>query len=218
MSEVALLVVDEHTAVVPATNHHWRRSAAALDLRACEKQSACNATVACCLAPRTSKGTPPAPDGELRRDGMTTAPTTDGTQRDPLLPGQTVVVIGGSSGIGLETARLARAEGADVILTGRNPDRLNKAASELGSQRTAAFDADDSGALEAFFAHLQGPIDHVMVTAGRPYYAPLTEMDFDAARRALQQHPMLMVGVARYGAGKVRPGRHAGVHGRHGGP
>src|SRR5262245_61455461 len=37
--------------------------------------------------------------------------------REPELLGQTVVVIGGSSGIGLETARRARAEGADVVLT-----------------------------------------------------------------------------------------------------
>jgi NAD(P)-dependent dehydrogenase (short-subunit alcohol dehydrogenase family) len=39
-------------------------------------------------------------------------------------PNHTVVVIGGSAGIGLETARRAHAEGADVILTGRNPERL----------------------------------------------------------------------------------------------
>ena len=43
------------------------------------------------------------------------------------LVGQTVDVIRGSSGIGLETARLARAEGADVVLTGRNPERLRNA-------------------------------------------------------------------------------------------
>ena len=45
-----------------------------------------------------------------------------------------------------------------------------------------------------------------MVTAGGPYYAPLAEIDFDEARRALQEHPMLMVGVARHAPGKVRPG------------
>ena len=45
-----------------------------------------------------------------------------------------------------------------------------------------------------------------MVTAGGPYYATLAEMDFDEARRGLQRHPMLMVGVARHGAPKVRPG------------
>jgi NAD(P)-dependent dehydrogenase (short-subunit alcohol dehydrogenase family) len=43
------------------------------------------------------------------------------TSRRPELIGQTVVVIGGTAGIGLETARLARAGGADVVLTGRDP-------------------------------------------------------------------------------------------------
>jgi NAD(P)-dependent dehydrogenase (short-subunit alcohol dehydrogenase family) len=122
------------------------------------------------------------------------------------LDGQVVVVIGGSAGIGLETARRARAEGADVILTGRNPDRLKDAADALGARDTASFDAEDTAALEAFFGQLDGRIDHVMATAGRPYYATLAEMDFDEARRALQGHPMLMAGVARYGAPKVNPG------------
>jgi NAD(P)-dependent dehydrogenase (short-subunit alcohol dehydrogenase family) len=127
-------------------------------------------------------------------------------ERLPELRGQTVVVIGGSAGIGLETARLARAEGAEVILTGRNPGRLKDAATTLGALGTASFDANDSAELEAFFAHLDGPIDHVLVTAGGPYYAPLADMDFDEARRALQEHPMLMAGVARYATGRVRPG------------
>jgi NAD(P)-dependent dehydrogenase (short-subunit alcohol dehydrogenase family) len=126
--------------------------------------------------------------------------------REPSLLGQTVVVIGGSAGIGLETARSARAEGADVILTGRNHDRLESAGSEVGALSTAAFDANDLAALEGFFERLEAPIDHVMVTAGGPYYAPLAEMDFDEARRALHEHPMVMLGVARYAAGKVRPG------------
>jgi NAD(P)-dependent dehydrogenase (short-subunit alcohol dehydrogenase family) len=126
--------------------------------------------------------------------------------REPELLGQTVVVIGGSAGIGLETARRARAEGAEVILAGRNRERLQRAATELGARDTATFDANDLSALEAFFAGLEAPIDHVMVTAGRPYYAPLAEMDFDEARRALHEHPMVMLGVARYAAGKVRPG------------
>jgi NAD(P)-dependent dehydrogenase (short-subunit alcohol dehydrogenase family) len=122
------------------------------------------------------------------------------------LAGQTVVVVGGSAGIGLETARQARAEGADVILTGRDPDRLGKAAVEVGALSTASFDANDSAALEGFFGQVQGPIDHVMVTAGGPYYAPLAQTDFDQARKALQEHPLVMLGVARYASGKVRPG------------
>jgi NAD(P)-dependent dehydrogenase (short-subunit alcohol dehydrogenase family) len=127
-------------------------------------------------------------------------------RREQELPGQTVVVIGGSAGIGLETARRARAEGADVILTGRNADRLEQAAREVGAVRTATFDANDATALETFFVQLEAPIDHVMVTAGGPYYGTLADMDFDEARRALQEHPMLMVGVARHAAGRVRPG------------
>jgi NAD(P)-dependent dehydrogenase (short-subunit alcohol dehydrogenase family) len=137
---------------------------------------------------------------------MTTETVAPPTQREPKLAGQTVVVIGGSAGIGLETARQARAEGAAVVLAGRNPERLKKAATELGAVSMATFDAGELDALEAFFAHLEGPIDHVMVTAGAPYYATLAEMDFYEARHALQEHPMLMLGVARYAAPKVRPG------------
>jgi len=64
---------------------------------------------------------------------MSTATSTFTSQRKPELLGQTVVVIGGSAGIGLETARRARAEGARLILTGRNPESLQGAASELGA-------------------------------------------------------------------------------------
>src|SRR5262245_34013738 len=85
------------------------------------------------------------------------------------LLGQTVVLIGGSAGIGLETARRARAAGADVILTGRNPERLEQAAREVDALSTAAFDATDPSALERFFQGLPEQIDHVMVTAGGPY-------------------------------------------------
>ena len=137
---------------------------------------------------------------------MSTPDAVSTAQREPELLGQTVVVIGGSAGIGLDTAKRARAEGADVILTGRNPDRLQHAAGEIAVSSTAAFDANDSEALEAFFGNLAGPIDHVLVTAGGPYYSRLADMDFDEARRALEEHPMLMLGVARYARGKIRPG------------
>src|SRR3954454_21233684 len=128
------------------------------------------------------------------------------TERRPDLLGQTVVVVGGSAGIGFETARRAKAEGADVVLTGRNEERLEKAAGTLGVSRTAIFDANDSRALQSFFEDLDGPVDHVMVTAGGPYYSRLADMDFDEARRAIQEHPMLMVGVAKHARDLIRPG------------
>lgn len=150
---------------------------------------------------------------------MTTDTVAPPTTREPELLGQTVVVIGGSAGIGLETARRARAEGADVVLTGRDPERLQHAAGQVGALSTAAFDARDDAALATFFDGLAAPIDHVMVTAGRPYYAPLAEMDFDEARRAFAAAPMTMLGVARHASGKVRPGGAllfmSGTGGRH---
>jgi NAD(P)-dependent dehydrogenase (short-subunit alcohol dehydrogenase family) len=132
------------------------------------------------------------------------SPATDG--RGPDLLGQVVVVIGGSAGIGLETARQARAEGADVVLTGRNPERLQEAAAEVGAMRTAAFDATEAAELKAFFEGLPDPIDHVMVTGPGPSYVPLLEMDADQVRHALADHAVLALEVARNAAGKMRPG------------
>ena len=137
---------------------------------------------------------------------MSTATTTFPVNREPELLGQTVVVIGGSAGIGLETARRARAEGARVILTGRNPEPLQRAASELDALSTAAFDATDPAPLERFFRDLPATIDHVMVTAGQPHYGRLLDMDFEQVRSALDTHLLLMLQVARYAAHKVRPG------------
>jgi NAD(P)-dependent dehydrogenase (short-subunit alcohol dehydrogenase family) len=137
---------------------------------------------------------------------MTTVTTTVGGQREPELLGQTVVVIGGSAGIGLETARKARTEGAEVVLTGRNPDRLALAAQELRAQRTAAFDATDADSLAAFFQGLPARIDHVLVTAGGPAYGPMLDMSSDDVRQALSGHIVVALDVARNAVGKMRPG------------
>ena len=137
---------------------------------------------------------------------MTSATTPVRAQREPQLAGQAVIVIGGSAGIGLETARRARAEGADVILTGRDPDRLKQAALEVGAQRTAVFDATDPAALDQFFQDLPEPIDHVMVTGPGPYYAPLADLDHERAHRDFDAHQWLAVAVAQHAVGRVRPG------------
>jgi NAD(P)-dependent dehydrogenase (short-subunit alcohol dehydrogenase family) len=126
--------------------------------------------------------------------------------REAELLGQTVVVIGGSAGIGLETARKARAEGADVVLTGRDPERLQRAALDVGARGTAAFDANDAAALKRFFDALPGRIDHVLVTAGGPQYVPLLEMDADQVHDQLGGHVVVALEVARNAAGKMRPG------------
>jgi NAD(P)-dependent dehydrogenase (short-subunit alcohol dehydrogenase family) len=138
---------------------------------------------------------------------------TEGTQakriptgREPELLGQTVVLIGGSAGIGLETARRARLEGAEVVLTGRNAERLARAAQEVGARSTAAFDVNEVPALTRFFDELPAPIDHVLVTGPGPTYVPLLEMTGDQVRRAVGDHLALGLEVARNAAPKLRPG------------
>jgi len=121
------------------------------------------------------------------------------------LVGQTVVVIGGSAGIGLETARLARSEGADVILTARNRARLDAAATELGAVGAAAFDASDGELMQEFLDGLP-LVDHLLLTAGGPYYAPLADLDFDHVRRNLEEHVLTPLRVARAAVGKLRAG------------
>jgi NAD(P)-dependent dehydrogenase (short-subunit alcohol dehydrogenase family) len=137
---------------------------------------------------------------------MSTTITASRIQGKPELQGQTVVVIGGSAGIGLETARRASTEGASLILTGRSPERLQRAASEVEALSTAAFDATDSALLAEFFRHLPSPIDHIMVTAGRPHYGRLIDLNVAEARRALSEHMSLCIEVARNAVDKVRAG------------
>jgi NAD(P)-dependent dehydrogenase (short-subunit alcohol dehydrogenase family) len=135
-----------------------------------------------------------------------TGTTPVGARHEPQLAGQTVVLIGGSAGIGLETARLARAEGADVVLTARDPERLKRAADEVGALSTAAFDVTDTAALKRFFDGLPDRIDHVLVTGPGPRYGPLLEMDPAEVRDVLSDHLVLGLEVARNAAGKMRPG------------
>jgi NAD(P)-dependent dehydrogenase (short-subunit alcohol dehydrogenase family) len=137
---------------------------------------------------------------------MTSATNPASTGREQELAGQTVVLIGGSAGIGFETARRAIAEGANVVLTGRNPDRLSRAAAELGAQRTAAFDATDAAAVQKFFQDVPAPIDHVLVTAGGPSYVPLLEMTADDVRDAMSGHILVTLDIARNAPSKMRPG------------
>jgi NAD(P)-dependent dehydrogenase (short-subunit alcohol dehydrogenase family) len=135
---------------------------------------------------------------------MSVTETQAATTR-PELAGQTVVVIGGSAGIGLETARLARGRGAEVIVAARREDRLRQVAEELGA-RASAFDATDPDQLKRFFAELDGPVDHLLLTGPGPYYGPLSEFDFEQAQRDLQTHLLLPIRIARESIGIVRPG------------
>ena len=111
------------------------------------------------------------------------------------LTGQIVVVLGGSSGIGLETARRAREEGADVILTGRDPDRLHRIGLELGAS-ISAFDLSDGDRLMRFFANLPDLVDHVLVSGAGPHDASFAELDIGKIRQSVERI-VLSVQIAR---------------------
>ncbi|MZE73418.1 SDR family oxidoreductase [Streptomyces sp. SID5789] len=127
-------------------------------------------------------------------------------QKDGGLAGQVVVVIGGSSGMGFETARRVRAEGGQVFLTGRNEERLERAAAQIQPLGTATFDAADPDGVRAFFQDLPHPVDHVISTAGGPSYLPLAEMDLGETSRHFGDRLAMTLAIAKYGQDKVRAG------------
>ncbi|WP_405949800.1 SDR family oxidoreductase [Streptomyces prunicolor] len=120
------------------------------------------------------------------------------------LAGQTVVVIGASSGMGLETARQVRAAGGQVIMVARDPERLERAAADIRPLSTATLDASDTDRLQRFFGDLPHPVDHVISTAGGPLYAPLADLDLAATGRHFGERLTMTLGIAKYSRGRVR--------------
>lgn len=116
------------------------------------------------------------------------------------LTNQTVLVIGGSSGIGQGIAAEALREGASVVLVSRSADRLEGAARELaplGAVRTLAADMTDEGAARAVFAEVPS-VHHVITTAVMANYQPVREMDVAKARRLVDSKLILGILVAKY--------------------
>jgi NAD(P)-dependent dehydrogenase (short-subunit alcohol dehydrogenase family) len=124
------------------------------------------------------------------------------------LNGKRVVIIGGSSGIGLETARLALAEGAIATIAGRSVDRLQNAAESLGvllsedvmneatnRLRTVVADISEESSMRSLFDG-EIRVDHIFISAGelRPGSADLERADLESLRSILD---VRLLGVAR---------------------
>src|ERR1017187_8253217 len=97
-----------------------------------------------------------------------------------MLTGKKVVVVGGSSGIGLSTAELAKKEGADVIIASRNAERLNAAAAKTGARAIPADVTSDKSVEDLFLAC--GPVDHVVVTAAQLKSGPFKTVAMEDVR------------------------------------
>jgi NAD(P)-dependent dehydrogenase (short-subunit alcohol dehydrogenase family) len=101
-----------------------------------------------------------------------------------MLKGKKVVVVGGSSGIGLSTAELAKAQGAEVIIASRNADRLNAAAAKLGVTAIPADVTSDESVVSLFRAC--GPVDHVVVTAAQLRSGPFKTVSMEDVRSTME--------------------------------
>jgi NAD(P)-dependent dehydrogenase (short-subunit alcohol dehydrogenase family) len=122
------------------------------------------------------------------------------------LEGARVLVIGGSSGIGLATARLARERGAGLWIAARDAERLERARRELGSG-VEAIRADAADGLDmARLAQRIGSLDHVVCTAGAVVHAPRAAGDLDALRALADLRLAAALHVARELAPRLGPG------------
>ena len=121
---------------------------------------------------------------------------------------QRLVIFGGSSGIGLATARAALDAGATVFLAGRSPEKLAAAAATLATPervQTIAADIAEVADVARVFATV-GEVDHIITTAVTAAYQPVRTFDIAAARRVLDSKIIGALLLAQHGAPRLRAG------------
>jgi NAD(P)-dependent dehydrogenase (short-subunit alcohol dehydrogenase family) len=101
-----------------------------------------------------------------------------------MLAGKKVVVVGGSSGIGLATAEMAKAEGADVVIASRNAEKVKAAADKIGAKGMIVDVTNEKSVADLFGAI--GPVDHVVVSAAQLRTGPFKTVAMDDVRATFE--------------------------------
>ena len=135
------------------------------------------------------------------------------------LKGKKVVVLGGSSGIGLEVSRQAAELGAEVVVASSSAEKVRKAVAELGGKTTGTtLDLKDETAIAAFFEKL-GAFDHLVYTAADSLHvSDLGSTDLKAARNAFDLRFWSLLAAVKYATPHLREGGSitmtTGIYGR----
>lgn len=116
-----------------------------------------------------------------------------------------VIVVGGSSGMGFESAKLLLKEGYEVTIASRSKAKLQKAKKSLGKVETVSFDMRDPKQVVEFFAKTS-PFDHLVIPAADFYMAPFLQEDIEDARNYFDSKFWGQYIVAKFGAFKLRKG------------
>ncbi len=121
------------------------------------------------------------------------------------LKNRNVVIIGGSSGIGFATAELAQAEGATVTITGRDREKLDRAAQQLGAVKTAIVDITIEADVQKLMAQCDH-IDHLVVLGASLASGKVTDASLEALGRPIQERIWGAVYAVRHAAPKMSDG------------
>jgi NAD(P)-dependent dehydrogenase (short-subunit alcohol dehydrogenase family) len=118
-----------------------------------------------------------------------------------------IVVLGGTSGIGLAVAQAAAMDGAQVLVASSDEARVKRALTTLPRGAEGhALDLTNAAAIEAFFDAV-GPLDHLVYTAGESLkLSPLADGDIDSARRFFELRYWGAFMTARWGHRQIRAG------------
>ena len=123
------------------------------------------------------------------------------------LEGKRVVILGGSSGIGLAVAQQAASQGASVVIVSSSAERVQKAVESLGgAAQGQAIDVSDERAVAAFFSEL-GEFDHLVFSAGDSLRLnDLASTDLQQARHAFELRYWSALAAVKYGSPYIRKG------------